>query len=167
VQKTTQTPKGIPPLSLLLLLVAYVSFGWFLSDPKYPSFHFNEYSISIPLVFAIVWIVFISVALISPLAGFNRFINRWFNSDTVAFLSIFMLATLATFILFWLHIFLYILTIIAAESLVRVDIQTAGFANWQAFLTMFVISLVGLLIGWEARDYVPVLIKEYMPMVLP
>ncbi len=102
-----------------------------------------------------------------PLAGFSRFINRWFKSDTVAFLSIFMVATLATFILFWLHIFLYILTIIAAESLVRVDIQTAGFANWQAFLTMFVISLVGLLIGWEARDYVPVLLKEYMPMVLP
>ncbi|WP_421658132.1 hypothetical protein [Leptothermofonsia sp. ETS-13] len=81
-------------------------------------------------------------------------------------MSIFMLAILATIILFWLHVFLYILTIIAAEALARVDVQTAGFENWQAFVILLLVSLTGLFLGWTARDYVPVMIQEFLPMLM-
>ncbi|UBF23711.1 hypothetical protein K9N68_18245 [Kovacikia minuta CCNUW1] len=167
MEKVPETPKKSPIVSLSLLLVAYISFGWFLSDPKLPMFNFYGFSISIPLVLGIAWVWFICAALISPLAGFSRFITRWFKSDTVAFLTIFMLAGMAAFILYWLHVFLYILTIIATEALARVDVQMAGFTNWQAFLVLLTISLLGLVIGWEARDYLPLLLKEHLPMVLP
>jgi fatty acid desaturase len=167
MEKASRTPKKSPVLSLLLLLVAYISFGWFLSDPKFPSFNFHGVSIGVPLILAIGWVLIICCAFISPLSGFSNFVSRWFKSDTVAFLTIFMLAGLAAFILYWLHVFLYILTIIATEALARVDIQMAGLTNWQAFLILLVISLVGLVIGWEARDYLPLMLREYMPMLMP
>ncbi len=164
--KTSWSLKKLPILSLSLLLVAYISFGWFLSDPRFPELKVFQMSISIPMVFAITWIWIICSAFISPLTSFNRFIARWFTSDTVAFMSIFMLAILATIILFWLHVFLYILTIIAAEALARVDVQTAGFENWQAFVILLLVSLTGLFLGWTARDYVPVMIQEFLPMLM-
>lgn len=158
--------KKFPLLSLLLLLVAYISFGWFLSDPKFPEFTVYGIAISIPMLFAIAWIWIICSAFISPLASFSRFITRWFKSDTVAFMSIFMMAMMATFILFWLHLFLYIFTIIATEALARVDVQSAGFENWQAFTILLVVSLAGLGIGWVARDYVPIF-QELLPVLVP
>lgn len=118
-------------------------------------------TIHIPLILAIAWIWFICSAFISPLANLSRFIARWFKSDTVAFLSIFMMAAIATIILFWLHIFLYILTIIATEALARVDVQSAGFGNWQAFIILLMVSLAGLWIGWTARDYMPVMMQHF------
>jgi hypothetical protein len=153
--------KKFPIFSLLLLLVAYISFGWFLSDPRFPAFRVHGMTIHIPLILAIAWIWFICSAFISPLANLSRFIARWFKSDTVAFLSIFMMAAIATIILFWLHIFLYILTIIATEALARVDVQSAGFGNWQAFIILLMVSLAGLWIGWTARDYMPVMMQHF------
>lgn len=153
--------RKFPILSLLLLLVAYISFGWFLSDPRFPAFTFHGITIHIPLILAISWIWIICSAFISPLANFSRFVARWFKSDTVAFLSIFMMASVATIILFWLHIFLHILTILATEALARVDVQIAGFPNWQAFLILLIVSLVGLWIGWTAREYMPIVIQQF------
>lgn len=166
MEKSSPTRKKFPILSPLLLLVAYISFGWFLSDPRLPEFHKGGVVISIPMVLAITWIWIICSAFISPLSSFSRFVTRWFKSDTVAFLSIFMAAAMATFILFWMHIFLYILCIIATEALARVDIQTAGYANRQAFLALLVISLTGLVTGWAARDYLPLLIEHFLPILV-
>jgi hypothetical protein len=166
VAKSSLTRRKFPILSPLLLLVAYISFGWFLSDPRFPEVHFGGIVISIPMVLAIAWIWIICSAFISPLTSFSHFVIRWFNSDTVAFLSIFMFAATATFILFWMHIFLYILCIIATEALARVDIQSAGFANRQAFLALLVISLAGLTIGWAAREYMPSLINQFLPVLM-
>ena len=158
--------KKFPILSLLLLLVTYISFGWFLSAPELPEVKFQNFMISVPMVFAIVWIWAICIAFINPISNFSRFVSRWFKSDTVAFLSIFMFAGMAAFILFWMHIFVYIFTIIAAEALARVDFQTAGYSNWQAFVGLLVVSLVGLFVGWAARDYVPLFVKDVLPLLL-
>ncbi len=164
--KTSWSLKKLPLLSLSLLLVAYISFGWFLSNPRYPELKVYQMSISIPMVFAIAWIWIICSAFISPLDNFNRFITRWFKSDTVAFMSIFMMAILATLILFWLHVFLHILTIIAAEALARVDVQTAGYKSWQAFVILLLVSLTGLFLGWTARDYTAMMIQEFLPVLI-
>ena len=164
--KSSPTRKQIPILSPLLLLVAYSSFGWFLSDPEFPEFRVVGIVVSVPMLLSIVWIWISCSAFISPLSSFSRFVTRWFKSDTVAFLSIFMAAAMATFILFWMHIFLYILCIIATEALARVDIQTAGYANRQAFLALLTISLTGLMLGWAGREYMPVLIQRVLPIFM-
>ncbi len=88
------------------------------------------------------------MAFISPLTSFSSFISRWFKSDTVAFMTIVTIAGMAAVILYWLHVFLQILTILAADALARIDIQTAGLSGNQAFWILVLVSLTGLIAGW-------------------
>ncbi len=101
---------------------------------------------------ALGWIVVASFAFMSPLTSFNRFIVRWFKSDTVAFLSLCIIAGMIAFILFWLQLFLQISTILASEALARIDIQTQGLSKLQAFWILLVVSFAGLSLGWLARS---------------
>lgn len=105
-------------------------------------------------VLAIGWIVVSSLALISPLTNFSAFLTRWFTSDTVAFATIFLIAGLATVILYWMHIFLQITTILAVDTLARIDIQYAGLTGTQAFWILTLISFTGLVIGWTVNAVV-------------
>jgi len=164
----------LPWISLLLLLAAYSSLGWVVSGPEFPEFSWlpfvceqvvdrllaiatqtpqNVCRLAVEHnllggLLAVGWILLASFAFMSPLSSFSRFVNRWFQSDTVAFLSIFMLAGLATLVLFWLHVFLQILTVLAAEALVRIEMQTIGLTAIQAFWMLASVSLIGLLAGW-------------------
>ncbi len=97
---------------------------------------------------AIAWIFLSSMAFISPLTSFSGFISRWFRSDTVAFMTIVTIAGMAAVILYWLHVFLQILTILAADALARIDIQTAGLSGNHAFRILVLVSLTGLIAGW-------------------
>lgn len=102
----------------------------------------------IGIIMTVGWIFLLSLIFMSPLTSFTRFITRWFKSDTVAFLSICMIASLAAVVLFWLHVFIQILLIVAAETLARLDIQALGLDEWQAFWLLSTASLIGLAIGW-------------------
>lgn len=99
-------------------------------------------------VLAISWIVVSSMAFMSPLTSFSAFITRWFHSDTVAFTAIFLFAALAAVIFFWLHVFIQILTILAAETLARIDLQTRNVNGIQSFWLLTVVCLIGLGFGW-------------------
>jgi hypothetical protein len=161
---------------LTLLLLSYASFGWFLSStvvspelsspvegPPLPAF--LVWAVSRPLVarailvLAIGWIWLITTALMNPLTSFSHFLTRWFKSDTVAFLTICMMAGMAALVLVWLHIFLYITTIVATEALARIDLQTLGYAEWQTFWVLAIFSMVGLILGWEAHTVLPGLLR--------
>jgi hypothetical protein len=100
---------------------------------------------------AVAWIIVTSIAFISPLTSFSAFITRFFQSDTVAMMTLFMAAGLAAVILYWLHIFLQILTILAVDTLARIDIQYAGLTGIQAFWILTLVSLAGLILGWTAN----------------
>lgn len=103
---------------------------------------------------AVAWILLSSMAFISPLTNFSAFMRRWFQSDTVAMMTIFMLAGLAAVILYWLHVFLQVLTILAVDILARIDIQYAGLTGIQAFWILTAVSLTGLILGWTANSLV-------------
>ncbi len=102
---------------------------------------------------AVGWILLSSMIFISPITSFNAFISRWFQSDTVAFTTVFLVAALAAVILYWLHIFLQILTILAADALARIDIQYLGLTGAQAFWILTLTSFTGLAIGWTANAF--------------
>ncbi|MBW4692771.1 MAG: hypothetical protein KME27_13515 [Lyngbya sp. HA4199-MV5] len=102
-------------------------------------------------ILAIAWVVVASCMFISPLTSFNRFITRWFQSDTVAFLALCVIAGLIACILFWLQLFLHISTILASEALARIDLQTLGLSKPHAFWILILLSLIGLGIGWGMR----------------
>lgn len=171
----TARVKKFPWGSLTLLLVAYASFGWFLSGTVlYEEMDWLKQTIPLPdfidpvmsrshfptvlLLLAVGWIWLLTTALMNPLTNFSRFITRWFKSDTIAFLTICMVAGMAAVFLFWLHLFLYIVTIVATEMLARIDTQTAGFSESKAFWLLSLFSLMGLGSGWIARDVIPKLV---------
>jgi len=142
VENISRSSAKFPVRSLFLLLVAYSSFGWFLSDPRFSQFVW---------FIAMGWIWVISEAFMDPLTSITRFVTRWFKSDTVAFLAICMFAGLATLVLFWMHIFLYILTILATEALAKIEIQSRGFGRRIMFWSLTGVSLLGLGLGWITR----------------
>jgi hypothetical protein len=100
---------------------------------------------------AVSWIFISSIAFISPLTSFDSFLSRWFHSDTTAFMVLFAFAGLAAVILFWLHVFLQILTVLAAEALARIDMQAARMSGIQAYWILTFVSLTGLTVGWFAN----------------
>lgn len=171
--------KKFPWLSLTLLLAAYASLGWLLSDPAISSpawlpvacqktFALLKGMLLVTVqskqvcnaaaeenflgaMLAVGWVIVASFAFMSPLTSFNRFIVRWFKSDTIAFLALCIIAGMIAFILFWLQLFLQIATILATEALARIDLQTQGLSKLQAFWILVIVSLVGLGTGWILR----------------
>ena len=163
----TLTAKRVPWLSLLLLLVSYASFGWFLCHYAFPLVDSLPRGLSTREVFdrvllqptlpkvvllaTIGCIIFFSLAFMRPLSNFTSFINRWFKSDTTAFLTISIFAGMIAVVLYWLQVFLFVVTIAAAGALARIDLQTHRFSGLQSFWLLSTFSLVGLAIGWTLR----------------
>ncbi|PSB31716.1 hypothetical protein [Stenomitos frigidus] len=171
--------RKFPWVSFSLLIVAYACLGWLLANPALadPAWllptcirTYAFWGHALPLtgqaqnvcdavvkenllgaLLAFSWIVIASIAFMSPLTSFNRFIIRWFKSDTVAFLALCVIAGMITFILFWLQLFLHISAILASEALARLDLQTLGFSKLQAFWILIMLSLAGLALGWTLR----------------
>jgi hypothetical protein len=170
-----ESARRFPWVSFSLLIIAYACLGWVLANPALtdplwlvPACHgalnllrIAEQSQQVcdvvakenlfGALLALSWIVLASIAFMSPLTSFTRFIVRWFKSDTVAFLALCIIAGMVTFILFWLQLFLHISAILASEALARIDLQTRGFSKLQAFWILILLSLAGLALGWVLR----------------
>ncbi|MBD1868228.1 hypothetical protein H6F93_18255 [Leptolyngbya sp. FACHB-671] len=131
--------KFLPWLSLSLLLAAYSTFSWYV------------YHLTITWV---VWVCVIGFAVLQALLlttfaqGFKAMVGRWLSSDTGYFTTVLSLAFLATTVLVWAHVFGYIITVIAAEVLARLDLQNRGFSRAQSLFILTLVSLTGLVIGW-------------------
>ncbi|HIK18586.1 MAG TPA: hypothetical protein IGS53_25355 [Leptolyngbyaceae cyanobacterium M33_DOE_097] len=175
--KTARAKRQLPLMSLFLLLVTYISFGWYLIGPDAPRSRWLERVCSLlnphiafyspsqemlycqhfiqsnwfAVVLTVIWIFLSSLAFRSPLTSIIRIISRTFHSDTVAFLAIFMFAAMGAIILFWLHVFLFIITILATEALARIDIQLAGYGVGEAFWMLLCVCMAGLAMGVSAH----------------
>lgn len=131
--------KFLPWLSLSLLLAAYSTFSWYV------------YHLTITWV---VWLCVIGFAVLQALLlttfaqGFKAMVGRWLSSDTGYFTTVLSLAFLATTVLVWAHVFGYLITVIAAEVLARLDLQNRGFSRAQSLFILTLVSLTGLVIGW-------------------
>ncbi|NJL37329.1 MAG: hypothetical protein HC840_09845 [Leptolyngbyaceae cyanobacterium RM2_2_4] len=139
-QKLT-AKKFLPWLSLGLLLAAYSTFSWYV------------YHLTVTWA---VWVSVIGFALLQAVflttltQGLRSMIGRWLSSDTGYFTTVISFAFLATTVLVWIHIFGYIITVIAAEVLARLDLQNRGFSQVQSLAILTLVSLTGLGIGWVA-----------------
>lgn len=157
--------KKLPWLSLVILFAAYTTFSWFLihtlafvrclpEEAAQPSRVFID-CLSQPTA-AWLWGAVVVFTLLQALLlttwfdRFKTFVGRWLKSDVGYFTLIIMGSISITMALVWLRTFGYILVLISAEILARLELQTAGFNRWQSlfFLTLF--SLAGLAAGWSA-----------------
>lgn len=137
--------RRFPWISLLLLVVAYAIFGKFLVDTTQSSVVFGV---------AIVWGLTLAFLMMNPLTGLQRMLMHWFKSDTVAFSFLIGAAAFASILLNWFKIFLPFIMVFSAESLARLDIQTAEFSQIQALIILTLTAWIGLGLGWAAAQVI-------------
>ncbi|KDR54336.1 hypothetical protein H6G58_19325 [Arthrospira platensis FACHB-971] len=127
-------------VSIFLLMLTYMVFGWGLFNLKI-EWHLW---VIIKLI-----IILIALFLTVPLENLSRPLNRWFQSNLGAFLSVvfgaFLLVVLATH----MEVFTTILMALSATILTRMELQTHSTKNWQAFLVLCLVSMLGLVVGWQ------------------
>ncbi len=126
-------------LSLTLLFVTYFVFGWKLST--------FEVALHVAWMLSVAAVLVLTVILSFPLRDTRTLINRWFKTDTGAFMSIILSALLAVIVVTWLHLFATALVLSSAGALARLDIQMLGFKKWSAFRVLSAVSLTGLGVG--------------------
>nr|WP_317270796.1 hypothetical protein [Arthrospira sp. PLM2.Bin9] len=127
-------------VSICLLMLTYMVFGWGLF---YLQIEWHLWVI-IKLI-----IILIALFFTVPLENLSRPLNRWFQSNLGAFLSVvfgaFLLVVLATH----MEVFTTILMALSATILARLELQTHSTKNWQAFLVLCLVSMLGLVVGWQ------------------
>ncbi|TBR59550.1 hypothetical protein BLD44_015470 [Mastigocladus laminosus UU774] len=130
--------KRLPWLSLTLLLLTYIIFGWLLARSKTQPILW--------LVFAIATVLFIS-SLTIPFSKVSDYSVSLFRSNIKSFGVTVLGAFLFFLILARFRLFLDILVMIAAAILVRIDFLVAGFNQAQIFLITTTFSFTGLALG--------------------
>lgn len=130
--------KKLPWASLLLLVFTYGLFGWLIST--------TDRSIWLWLMGSS-YILLIALALTAPFTLVKTFYTNWLKSDTSAFLSVIVGAFVAVLIVTWIEAFVHILVLFSASALVRLDLQTSGYNEWQCFSILVIISLTGFGLG--------------------
>lgn len=135
--------KKLPWSSLVLLVFTHSVFGWLIAASEISD-------LNRPWLFWLmgaVYIVLIALALTAPLTLLQTVYAGWLKSDTRAFISVIVGAFLAVIILRWIQIFIRILVLLSASALVRLDLQVAGYSEWQAFGILTAFSLTGFGLG--------------------
>lgn len=133
-------------VSLMLLLAAYSTFSWFL------------YGLTAAWI---VLLAFSAFALIQGLllttwsAGLRRFIDRVLQSDLGYFSAVMLLGLFTVALLVWVHVLGRFLLMVAAETLARLDLQSAGINRFRALAILTTVAFLGLAIGWIVRYGTP------------
>ena len=150
--------KKLPWVSLLLLLFTYGVFGWLLSTDAQRLANVDDQELTntaltlgntawLLWLMGAIYSLLIAFALAAPLTMIRNFYTGWLQSDTRAFLSVIFGAFLAVIILSWLEVVVRVLVLLAAGALARLDLQTAGYGEWQAFGIIAAVSLGGFSLG--------------------
>ncbi|NEP10614.1 MAG: hypothetical protein F6K14_10450 [Symploca sp. SIO2C1] len=171
--------KKLPWTSLLLLVFTHAVFGWLVSVQAHSVWQnaIEDYStigehrstltslwfagayptlwdISwLLLLKGIVYILLISLALTAPFQLIKNCYSSWLQSDLRAFMSVIVGSFFGVIIIGSLDVFIRILVLIAASALVRIDLQTANYSEWQAFWLLSLVSLTGYSLGIITRQF--------------
>jgi hypothetical protein len=128
-------PGKINKISLVLTLLTYGVFGWTCGVSH------NDWLRGGFLV------LLITLLLIAPIRFLQICFSSWLASDARAFISIIILSFLCVVVLTWLEVFAQFFVLLAAGILVRLDLQTAGFGEWQAFFSLAGMCLASFALG--------------------
>lgn len=137
--------KKLPWTSLLLLLLAYYSFGWFLYPPNMSWFNW---------IYAVAFALLVSGTLTAPQKSIRYRFLRWSVSSSGSFIIVVILAFFTAVFLFLIHVFVHILVALSAATLTRLDLQAAEFSQDQAFWVISLVSLIGLGLGWGINHFI-------------
>ncbi len=131
----------LPWSVLCLMLAAYTVLGHSLAQMDHP-----RWALMIGTIVALS----LAMLFLHPLTGLGRIIHNRFQSDTLAFCSLILLAGFVSVLLNWFKIFLPIFMIFACEALARIDLKTARISEVGTCFLLTSFSWMGLLLGWFA-----------------
>lgn len=148
--------KKLPLSSLILLLLTHGVLGWQLSAFMGLGWATsNLFAAHSPII--LVWLVVVvsdillAMALSTPLAQRrNEFLNL-FKTDTRAFVVAVILSFLSVLVITWLHVFVHILVVVAAATLVKLETQIAKWSYRHIFWLLTIASIIGLGLGALAQ----------------
>jgi len=138
----------LPWPSLAILLISYTSFAaalpplnW-LDEP--PSF-----SAEVRLwILATLLALSFTALLTAPLRQLKEGMVKGFQSDLGLLLGVVTLGFFSVLILSRIHVFYRGFVLLCSGALARLDLQTLGFTEWQAFFILAITSVLGLIVGW-------------------
>ncbi len=137
--------KMLPWAALALLLFAYSTIGMFLA----------EFSIAwFSWALAIGGAFLVTMVFTFPQFQLKREFSRWLQSDIGAFILLVIASALLSVMLLWLHIFLRLVTILAAETLARLELSSSGFSVVKSFWLLMITALLGLALGWSVSSLI-------------
>lgn len=132
---------GSPWLSWLLLLLAYITFGQFLHESGADT---SLYGWVIGVVFAIALAAIMTIFWKPS----QKILLLGFKSDAGYSIMVLGLASLAVVAVVELRFFSYILMLVAASLLARVDTLLIAVNTQVAFLILTFLPLLGLALSW-------------------
>ncbi|MEC4986316.1 MAG: hypothetical protein SAJ37_12670 [Oscillatoria sp. PMC 1068.18] len=130
--------KKLPKLSLGLLLVTYIVFGYIISVET------NSWQI---WLLSAALVVLIALGFAAPIKLIRASFGSLIQTDNRAFVSVIFLAFAMVIMFTWMKLFIRLLVLISAGALARLDLQMAEYDEWVAFGVMLVICLGGFSLG--------------------
>lgn len=155
--------KKLPWASLLILLFTYGVFGWLIYSETHGLAHTSpEEAASLKLSnnYWSLWltgaidVVLIALSLIAPFKLVQDFYDTILKSDIRSFLAVIIGAFLVVVIINWIEVTVRILVLLSAGALARLDLQTRGYSQWQAFGILVFFSLIGFALGVIANQLI-------------
>jgi len=153
----TQT---LPFLSCSLILLTYGVFGWIVAQS---SIIWSEWLVEqgkawgwviddesayiIVDLLGAALILLIAIALTAPIALITIFFGSWLRSEAKAWISILGWSFAVVFIIRWINYFTKLLVLLCAALLGRLELQAAGYNNWQTFIILSLVCLGGFSSG--------------------
>lgn len=137
--------KTFPWAALILLLSAYSTAGMFLAE--FP-FTWVNWTLAIAGVFLV------TMVFTFPQFQSKQWFWHWLRSDTSAFILLVVAAALLSVMLLWIHIFLKLITILAAETLTRLELSPSDFSVVKSFWLLMITALLGLTLGWSVSSII-------------
>lgn len=137
----------LPWPSLAILLISYTSFAAALPPLNWseqpPSF---SAEVRLWILEALLALSFTAL-LTAPLRRLKEGIVKGFESDLGLLLGVVTLCFFSVLILSRIHVFYRGFVLLCSGALARLDLQTLGFTEWQAFFILAITSVLGLFVG--------------------
>lgn len=135
-------PTRLLSLSLGILFTLHFVLGWSVVDLT-----------SHQLVWWLIGFVLVLTALVftAPSSMVRKILTSPLRSDSRAFLSVTLIAFVTVVLIAWIHYFVQLIALLAAASLVRLELQEANLGEWPAFALFAIVSLTGFGLGLFLR----------------
>lgn len=135
----------LPLLSLTLLLLTYSTFGWILAE------EFAAWEVRLAVGIAL---LLLALTLTAPITLVRVCFGSWLQTDKKAFIAIIAFSFALVVIIVWIQMFARIAALLAAGALARLELQRAGYGQWQAISILCFSCLLGYGLGLVASHFV-------------